>query len=99
SNMASHGDADVAKSIAYGKRIKIYPLSQASNPPPTVFTDVKDVVFDSTIRYDDSFFVRLDRIVQTEPWLERDRAMIDTLRAIGIERGQAFAPNAATQRA
>ena len=30
SNLASHGDADVAKSVAYGKRIKIYPLSQAS---------------------------------------------------------------------
>ena len=43
SNLTSHGDADVAKSIAYGKRIKVYPLSQASNPPPTVFTDVKDV--------------------------------------------------------
>ena len=27
SNLASHGDADVAKSVAYGKRIKVYPLS------------------------------------------------------------------------
>src|SRR6476660_1763677 len=52
SNLKSHGDADVAKSLAYGKRVKIYPLSQASKPPTTVFTDVKDVVFDSTIRYD-----------------------------------------------
>ena len=33
SNLKSHGDADVAKSLAYGKRVKIYPLSQASNPP------------------------------------------------------------------
>jgi hypothetical protein len=46
SNFASHSDADVAKSIVYGKRIKIYPLSQAANPPPTVFTDVKDIPFD-----------------------------------------------------
>ena len=37
------------------------------------FTDVKDILFDSTIRYDESFFVRLDRIVQTEPWLNRGR--------------------------
>jgi hypothetical protein len=50
SNLASHGDADVAKSLAYGKRVKLYPLSQASIPQPTVFTDVKDIVFDSTIR-------------------------------------------------
>ena len=56
SNLKSHGEADVAKSIAYGKRIKVYPLSQASAPPAVVFTDVKDVLFDSTIRYDESFF-------------------------------------------
>src|SRR5580692_3247366 len=42
SNLKSHSDADVAKSVAYGKRIKIYPLSQASDPPSTVFTDVED---------------------------------------------------------
>ena len=52
----------MAKSLAYGKRVKIYPLSQASAPSPTVFTDVKDVLFDSTIRYDDSFFEGLNRM-------------------------------------
>lgn len=99
SNMKSHGDADVANSITYGKQIKIYPISQASNPPATVFTDVKDILFDSTIRYDDSFFVNLDRAVQSEPWLTRDRAMIDQLRSIGIEKGKAFAPDAKMKQA
>ena len=46
--------------IAYGKRVKVYPLSQAANPPATVFTDAKDVLFDSTIRYDASFFEGLE---------------------------------------
>ena len=69
SNLKSHSDADVAKSVAYGKKIKVYPLSQAADPPATVFTDAANVVFDSTIRYDASFFVSLDRIVQSEPWL------------------------------
>jgi hypothetical protein len=99
SNLASHSDADVARSVAYGKQIKIYPLSQALNPPPTVFTDVKDVLFDSTIRYDDSFFVHLNRIVQDEPWLDRDRVMIDQLKSIDIEKGKPFAPDAATKQA
>ena len=94
SNLKSHGDADVAASVAYAKRLKIYPLSQAANPPATVFTDVKDVLFDTTIRYDESFFVNLDRIVQGEPWLGRDRAMIDSLRSLGIEKGTPFAPDA-----
>jgi hypothetical protein len=99
SNMQSHGDADVAKSIAYGKQIRIYPLSQAASPPPTVFTDVKDILFDSVIRFDESFFVHLDRIIQTEPWLDRDRVMIDQLKSIGIEKGKPFAPDAATRQA
>ena len=61
-NLDSHSDADVAKSIAYGKTMKVYPLAQAANPPATVFVDAKDVTFDSTIRYDASFFQHLDRI-------------------------------------
>lgn len=99
SNLKSHGDADVAASIAYGKRVKIYPLSAADNPPQTVFTDVKDVEFNSTMRYDLSFYEHLDRVVQQEPWIERDRAMIDQLRTIGIEKGKKFDPDAKTQSA
>jgi hypothetical protein len=96
SNLASHSDADVAKSVAYGKRLKIYPLSQAANPPQTKFTDAMDVVFDATIPYDVRFFQSLDRIVQSEPWIQRDRAMIDPLRSIGIEKGKPFKPDAKT---
>jgi hypothetical protein len=99
SNLQSHGDADVAKSAAYGKRVKVYPLAQASNPPETVFTDAADVIFDSTIRYDASFFANLDRIVETEPWLDRDRAMIDVLKSLGIGKGKPFTPDEKTTAA
>jgi hypothetical protein len=92
-NFKSHSDADVAKAIAYGKRMKVYPLSQADNPPETVFTDVQDIYFDSTIRYDESFFDHLNRIVQTEPWIDRDRAMIDQLKSLGIEKSKPFEPS------
>ena len=96
-NLKSHGDADVQASIAYGKRMKVYPLAQAANPPATVFTDVKDILFDSTIRYDASFFEHLDRIVQSEPWLDRDRVMIDQLKSLGIEKGKPFSPDDAAK--
>jgi hypothetical protein len=99
SNLRSHAAADVAKSISYAKQLKVYPLSQASNPPATVFTDVKDVLFDSTIRYDESFFTLLDGMVQSEPWLDRDRAMIDQLRTIGIEKGKPYLPDATMKQA
>jgi hypothetical protein len=52
-------------------------LSQAADPPETKFTDAQNTLFDSTIRYDLSFYEGLNRIIQTGPWLERDRAMID----------------------
>jgi hypothetical protein len=73
---------DVAKAVAYGKRVKLYPLSQAAKPPATTFVDVVDIVYDSTITYDLRFFESLNRIVQAEPWLERDKAMIDQLNAL-----------------
>lgn len=97
SNLKSHSSTDVDASVTYGKRVKIYPLSAVSSPPETVFTDVKDISYDSTIRYDLSFYETLNRIVQDEPWIERDRAMIDQLRTIGIEKGKPFAPNETTQ--
>jgi hypothetical protein len=96
SNLASHNDADVAKSVAYGKQIKVYPLASAKEPPPTNFTDAYDVLFDATIPYDASFYRHLDHVVQNEPWLDRDRAMIDQLASLGIEKGKAFNPDQKT---
>jgi hypothetical protein len=92
----SGSEADVAKAVAYGKRITLYPLSLAATPPATTFVDVVDLVYDSTIPYDLRFFESLNRIVQTEPWLERDRAMIDQLKSIGIEKGKPFSPDPGT---
>jgi hypothetical protein len=95
--LRSGSDADVAKAVAYAKRIKLYPLSQAANPPATTFVDAIDVVYDSTIPYDLRFFQSLDRVVQIEPWLARDRLMIEMLKSIGIEKGKPFSPDAKTE--
>ena len=98
SSLVSHSDADVATSVAYGKRIRVYPLSEAASPPATTFTDAHGVLYDSTIPYDLRFFQSLDRVIQTEDWLQRDRVMIDLLRSIGIEKGKPFAPDTETRR-
>ena len=45
SNVMSAGDADVAKAVAYGKRVKALP-DQAAKPPETVFVDAFDVMYD-----------------------------------------------------
>jgi hypothetical protein len=71
--LRSGSDSDVAQAAAYGRRISLYPLAQANELPPTVFVDAIDVVFDATIPYDRRFFFSLDRMIQREPWLTRDR--------------------------
>ena len=77
----------------YGKRVKVYPLSQASAPPATVFTDVKDVLFDLDHPLRRKLLRGLNRIVQSEPWLDRDRVMIDQLQIARHREGQALRPH------
>lgn len=95
--LRSGSETDVAKAVAYGKRIKFYPLSQAPNLPATKFVDAIDVVYDANIPWDLRYFESLNRIVQTEPWQVRDKAMIDQLKSIGIEKGKPFSPDKETQ--
>jgi hypothetical protein len=42
SNLKSHSDADITAAVNYGKRLKVYLLSQVANPPETKLTDAKD---------------------------------------------------------
>ena len=95
--LKSGSDADVAKAVAYSKRIKMYPLSEAAKKPATVFVDAGNDVYESNIIYDYSFYQTLDKLIQAEPWIERDRAMIDILKTIGIEKGKPFSPDARTK--
>jgi hypothetical protein len=97
--LKSNSEADVAKAVAYGKRVELYPLSKAAHPPETQFVDAINVIYDAAIPYDLRFFQALDRIVQVEPWITRDKAMIDQLKSIGIEKGKPFNPDPKTQEA
>lgn len=92
--LKSGSEPDVETAVQYGKRIRLYPLSKAANPPQTVFVDAINAVFDSTIPYDLRFFESLARMVQIESWLVRDKAMIDQLKSIGIVKGEPFRPDA-----
>jgi hypothetical protein len=95
SNLEGTSEADVAKAVAYGKRVKLTPLSKPARE--TVFIDAIDDLFDATITYDVRFFEMLHRFVQHEPWLLRDKAMIDSLKSIGIEKDEPFEPDKETR--
>lgn len=88
SNMAGGSDADIQNAVTYAKRIKFYPYAAGKGAGETHFVDAYDKEFDSTIPYDSRYFEALNRFVQVEPWLERDKAMIEPLKAIGIEKGK-----------
>lgn len=91
SNIRSRSDADVTEAVAYARRIGFYTLG--AEPAETRFVDLSGKLFDATIPYDRRFFASLARIVAYEPWLTRDKAMIDHLKAIGIAKGTTFDPD------
>ena len=96
SNLRSGSAADVR-----GRRVRsadqALPPRAGGRPPPTVFVDAAGVLFDSTIPYDLRFFRSLARMVQEEPWLPRDKVMIDLLKSLGIEKGKPFRPDPRTE--
>jgi hypothetical protein len=67
SNLASHGDADVAKAAKYGKRL---------NPPETKFTDAKDILYDSTI-WAVPAFPALVEVVRALDRIKRRRVLVE----------------------
>jgi len=98
SNLNSDSAADINQAVLYGKRVRLYPLTQAFDLPQTTFVDAINLVFESIIHYDYRFFQSLDHFIQREPWLERDKAMIDQLKSIGIEKGKPFSPDRTTRQ-
>lgn len=94
SNLTDGSPNDLKRAVDYGKRIKIYSYSQASNPPATKFIDLLEVPFSNTIPYNFHFYEILNQFVQREPWLARDLVMVDFLKTIGIEKGKPFEADA-----
>jgi hypothetical protein len=90
-------DADAAAALALVKKLRVYPLAQATNPPEQRFIDIYGKTFDGIANFDESFFESLNRMVQEEPVLPRDVTIMGMLRSIGIEKGKDFKPDGATQ--
>lgn len=92
--IAGTGDQDVEAAVQYARQVRIYPIAEAGDPPAPTFVEVDNTLFDAAIPWDATFFDVLDVMIQVEPWLERDRVMIDLLRTVGIERGRPFTVDA-----
>ncbi len=88
-----------ADQAAYVQRLATYSLAEAQDPPPTRFIDAAEQRWNTLPVYDMTFFQDLATVIQNEPVLERDKAMMALLATIGIEKGKPFEPDAELTRA
>ena len=86
--------ADVAAANALVARVKVYPLSKATNPPPQRLIDMSNIESNGLVHYDSTFFSSLAEMINEEPVQSRDLEMLGMLLPLGIEKGKTFAPNA-----
>lgn len=83
----------------YAQTLKIYHLSEAADPPKTTFLDAFPKKWNTLPVYDFTFFTDLNAVIQREPVIERDKAMMAFLATIGIEKGKEFKPDEETKKA
>jgi len=90
------GDKDAA--VANIKRVKVYPLSESSNPKPNKFTSMSGKVMDTTPPTGMEFWARLSAFINNNPVQARDLFFMAMLKPLGIEKGKAFTPDARQRR-
>ena len=87
-------DGDPAPAVAsIKKNLRIYPLSEAGAPPETEFVNLSGREINTIHATDIRFFEEVNQVVQAEPSDATDPETLGLLRAIGIIKGQEFAPD------
>jgi hypothetical protein len=80
------------------KYTKIYPLSQATNPPVLNFVNVSGREFCTVAPADYTFWEYLNQVVQEEPVDPVDPVTLGFYASVGIQKGKPFAPDARMKR-
>jgi hypothetical protein len=76
------------------KNLRVYPLSQAANPPEMKFINISGKAFNTIGPGDYSAFEYVNRTIQNEPSDALDPYTLGVFAAIGIEKGKPFTPDA-----
>ncbi len=74
--------------------LKIYPLSQAANPPKMEFTNASGVTFNTVHSNDYSFYEELHAVIDREPIEMLEPQLRGIFSSVGIQKGKPFAPDA-----
>lgn len=83
----------------YSKRLRMYYLSEAQNPPKQRFVDPGTNRYPTLPYYDERHFDDLHAVASIEPVREQDKVMMGMLAFLGIERGKPFTPDEKTKKA
>jgi hypothetical protein len=90
-------DNKTDQAVALMKQTKIYPLSQASSPPPMQFMNGSEKNIDTLFPDNFRYFELLAMLVDEEPAELFDPLERWQMQAIGIEKGKPFNPDAGTK--
>lgn len=93
--MSSTGSYE--ESVAIAKKIKLYPLDKADNPPTFEVIDVKGQAAPlPLLKWEKSmeYWRQLHAVLDSEVIVDKQRIMLGMLVPLGIEPGRPFAPNA-----
>jgi hypothetical protein len=84
---------NLAKAAEFMKQIKIYPLSQADNPPEMKFVDLYDKLLEMTPVLDGTIYRKIHEMLEEETVEELNLSMMGLLARTGIRKGEAFEPD------
>jgi hypothetical protein len=87
------GKPDAASKM-FREGLKLYPLSQASNPPKMQFIHGSGKFFNTIHANDSHFYHELNNVIQREPVDMIDAELRGFMSSIGIQKGKKFAPDA-----
>jgi hypothetical protein len=76
------------------KRVKVYPLSESSNPKPNKFISMSGKVMETTPPKGIPYWERLSAFINNNPVQARDLFFMGLLQPLGIEKSKAFKPDA-----
>ena len=89
----------VADAYSYAKKLRMYYLSEAGNPPQQRFVDPINQRYPTLPFYDERHFEDMHAIMSVEPVHQQDKVMMGMLQSLGIEKGKPYAPDETTKRA
>ena len=91
----TQSDEDLTRAISLVKQLRLYPLAEADHPRKQRHIDISGKLFDGIVRYDETFYDSLAQMIDEEPVLPRDLAIMGQLHSLGMEKGRPFKPGVA----